>query len=220
MVNKCKLCGKEGPPIYTSIDYKMVPLCLECYKKNRKPAKNKYKKLMNKLSNKGYVWVLNIGDDAFPFTFFGLEVSFYQIVQYFFKFIDADNYSLQSQEDYVFDFDDYSDPIITETCITFVNDNDGSTYSINIRMGTYNYKTKELLFFTDKQLGYLKSNLENYATLVIGNDGEITEVVPDFESSYIPPVEFYEDEFCGKTYMNEEELADLVGFVPDIKNYY
>ena len=34
MVNKCKLCGKEGPPIYTSIDYKMVPLCLECYKKN------------------------------------------------------------------------------------------------------------------------------------------------------------------------------------------
>ena len=65
VINKCKLCGKEGPPIYTSIDYKMVPLCLECYKKNRKPAKNKYKKLMNKLSNKGYVWVLNIGDDAF-----------------------------------------------------------------------------------------------------------------------------------------------------------
>lgn len=118
MINKCKFCDKEGPPIYTSIGYKMTPLCLECYKKNRKHAKNKYKKLMNKLSNKGYVWVLNIGDINFPFTFFGLEVSFYQIVQYFFKFIDSDKYTFQNQEDYVFKFDDYPDPIITETyCI-------------------------------------------------------------------------------------------------------
>ena len=69
MANKCRLCEQNGPPIYTTMDYKMVPMCLDCYKKNRKPAKNKYKKLMNKLSNMGYVWVLNVGDIDFPFTF-------------------------------------------------------------------------------------------------------------------------------------------------------
>ena len=138
MANKCRLCEQNGPPIYTTMDYKMVPMCLDCYKKNRKPAKNKYKKLMNKLSNMGYVWVLNVGDIDFPFTFFGLEVSFYQIVQYFFKYIDSDKYSLLSQEDYAFDFDDYADPIITETSITFINDETQDTYTVNIRMGVYN----------------------------------------------------------------------------------
>ena len=215
MANKCRLCEQNGPPIYTTMDYKMVPMCLDCYKKNRKPAKNKYKKLMNKLSNMGYVWVLNVGDIDFPFTFFGLEVSFYQIVQYFFKYIDSDKYSLQSQEDYAFDFDDYADPIITETSITFINDETSETYTINIRMGVYNYNEKELLFFTDKQLGYKKSNLENYASFVVGNDGELTEIVPDFESSFVPPVEYYDEEIYSKPYFDEEDLHDLVGFKPD-----
>lgn len=215
MANKCRLCEQNGPPIYTTMDYKMVPMCLDCYKKNRKPAKNKYKKLMNKLSNMGYVWVLNVGDIDFPFTFFGLEVSFYQIVQYFFKYIDSDKYSLLSQEDYAFDFDDYADPIITETSITFINDETQDTYTVNIRMGVYNYKEKELLFFTDKQLGYKKSNLENYASFVIGIDGELTEVVPDFESSFVPPVEYYDEEIYSKPYFDEEDLHDLVGFKPD-----
>lgn len=215
MANKCRLCEQNGPPIYTTMDYKMVPMCLDCYKKNRKPAKNKYKKLMNKLSNMGYVWVLNVGDIDFPFTFFGLEVSFYQIVQYFFKYIDSDKYSLLSQEDYAFDFDDYTDPIITETSITFINDETQDTYTVNIRMGVYNYKEKELLFFTDKQLGYKKSNLENYASFVIGIDGELTEVVPDFESSFVPPVEYYDEEIYSKPYFDEEDLHDLVGFKPD-----
>ena len=215
MANKCRLCEQNGPPIYTTMDYKMVPMCLDCYKKNRKPAKNKYKKLMNKLSNMGYVWVLNVGDIDFPFTFFGLEVSFYQIVQYFFKYIDSDKYSLLSQEDYAFDFDDYADPIITETSITFINDETQDTYTVNIRMGGYNYKEKELLFFTDKQLGYKKSNLENYASFVIGIDGELTEVVPDFESSFVPPVEYYDEEIYSKPYFDEEDLHDLVGFKPD-----
>ena len=215
MANKCRLCEQNGPPIYTTMDYKMVPMCLDCYKKNRKPAKNKYKKLMNKLSNMGYVWVLNVGDIDFPFTFFGLEVSFYQIVQYFFKYIDSYKYSLLSQEDYAFDFDDYADPIITETSITFINDETQDTYTVNIRMGVYNYKEKELLFFTDKQLGYKKSNLENYASFVIGIDGELTEVVPDFESSFVPPVEYYDEEIYSKPYFDEEDLHDLVGFKPD-----
>lgn len=215
MANKCRLCEQNGPLIYTTMDYKMVPMCLDCYKKNRKPAKNKYKKLMNKLSNMGYVWVLNVGDIDFPFTFFGLEVSFYQIVQYFFKYIDSDKYSLLSQEDYAFDFDDYTDPIITETSITFINDETQDTYTVNIRMGVYNYKEKELLFFTDKQLGYKKSNLENYASFVIGIDGELTEVVPDFESSFVPPVEYYDEEIYSKPYFDEEDLHDLVGFKPD-----
>lgn len=215
MANKCRLCEQNGPPIYTTMDYKMVPMCLDCYKKNRKPAKNKYKKLMNKLSNMGYVWVLNVGDIDFPFTFFGLEVSFYQIVQHFFKYIDSDKYSLLSQEDYAFDFDDYADPIITETSITFINDETQDTYTVNIRMGVYNYKEKELLFFTDKQLGYKKSNLENYASFVIGTDGELTEVVPDFESSFVPPVEYYDEEIYSKPYFDEEDLHDLVGFKPD-----
>ena len=215
MANKCRLCEQNGPPIYTTMDYKMVPMCLDCYKKNRKPAKNKYKKLMNKLSNMGYVWVLNVGDIDFPFTFFGLEVSFYQIVQYFFKYIDSDKYSLLSQEDYAFDFDDYTDPIITETSITFINDETQDTYTVNIRMGVYNYKEKELLFFTDKQLGYNKSNLENYESFVIGIDGQLTEVVPDFESSFVPPVEYYDEEIYSKPYFDEEDLHDLVGFKPD-----
>lgn len=33
MIKKCKICDKEGPPIYTSMGYKMTPLCLDCYKK-------------------------------------------------------------------------------------------------------------------------------------------------------------------------------------------
>ena len=220
MIKECKICGNEGPFIYTSIDYKMVPLCKDCYQKHRKqlPAKNKYKKLMNKLSNKGYMWILNVGENGFPFTFFGLEISFYQIVQYFFRFINSDKYSLQSQEDFVFDFDDYSDPIITETCITFINDDDNSTYSINIRMGLFDYDNKELLFFTDKQLGLSKSNLENYASLIIEDNGEITEVVPDFESSYIPYDaydDYSEDEFK-KTYFDSNDLKQLIGATHDI----
>lgn len=217
MINKCKFCDKEEHPIYTSIGYKMTPLCLECYKKNRKHAKNKYKKLMNKLSNKGYVWVLNIGDIDFPFTFFGLEVSFYQIVQYFFKFIDSDKYTFQNQEDYVFKFDDYPDPIITETYIVFINDEDGSTYSVNIRMGTYDYENEKLLFFTDKQLGLDESDLENYSSLLVDDNGELTEMVPNFKESFIPRIEFLDD-YTEKSYFDDKDIESLVGFLPDFEN--
>lgn len=215
MINKCKKCSGRGPFIYTSIDYKMVPLCQKCYKKYKKqlPAKNKYKKLMNKLSNKGYVWILNVGTRELPFTLFGLEISFYQIVQYFFKFIDSEKYSLQSQEDYVFDFDDYSDPIVTETCITFINDFSGATYTINIRMGLFDFESKDVLFFTDKQLGLDKSDLDNYSSLIVEDNGEITEVVPDFDSDFFVSEDNYEDDLdeFKKTYFDQDDLKALIG---------
>lgn len=212
-MKECKICGKITRPVFTVRDYKLVPLCMDCYKKNQKVAKNKYKKLMNKLAKKGYVWVLNFGEYEFPFTFFGLEVPFFQIVQYFFKYIDADNYSLQSQDDFVFDFNDYPDPIVTETCITFVNDNDGSTYSLNIRMGLYNEKTDEVLFFTDKQLGLSVSPLSCYAAIAIDTDNTIMKIVPD----YVPTLDDEDIKLDDepKQYMELDDVAALVGFQPD-----
>lgn len=229
MSQKCKLCKGKGPCIYTNIDYKMTPMCLSCYKKHtrKNEPKNDYKKLMNKLASKGYVWVLNIGDDReFPFTFFGLEISFFQIVQYFFKYVDSDKLVMQGQDDCVFTFKDYPDPIITETSITFINEEDGTTYAINIRMGKYNYKQKQLLFFTDKQIGMTASDLSEYLSFLI-EDGSLSEIVPDFnfddenEEEFIEkePEDFDYEYSKPKAYFDEKDLADLIGYTPQ-DNYY
>ena len=218
MKKNCNICGANSLPIYTARNYKMVPLCMDCYKSNRKPAKNKYKKLMNKLAAKGYVWVLNVGETDFPFTLFGIEIPFFQIVQYFFEFVNADDYSLQSQDDFVFDFNDYPDPIVVESCITFVNNNDGSTYSLNIRLGLIDDKSNSILFFTDKQLGLVRSNLNNYASIAIDKDGSIMKIVPDYaikKNGEENLHSIFEDAESPRHYMEEDEVAKLVGFWPE-----
>lgn len=215
-MSTCKICNKRDAIVYTNINYKMTPICLDCYMKSRMAAKNKYKKLMNKLSSKGYVWVLNIGEDeTFPYTFFGLGISFFQIVQYFFRYIDYDNFYLQNQDDCVFLFEDYPDPIVTETCITFI-DNTGRSYSVGIKMGKYDEVKKELLFFTDKQIGLKKSDLSNYASYVIDDCG-LTRVVPDNDcNNYWDENDLYsiDDSLAEKDYLDQNDLENLIGYVP------
>ena len=76
---------------------------------------------------------------------------------------------------------------------------------------------EKLLFFTDKQLGLTESDLENYSSLLVDKDGELTEMMPNFKESFVPRIEFLDD-YSEKSYFDDKDIESLVGFIPDFEN--
>lgn len=205
-MKKCKLCGKDRFA-YRYFKKELVPICDNCYEEHI-AKQDRYELLISRLTLKGYVWIVGLGKANFPYTLFGLDVKLEDIITFIIQKIGND-FEFDNQDSSSFKFDDYEHPIIVERNLTFKNIKTGEYVDINIRMGIYNFDENSILFFTDKQIGLKKSDLDSYSSVVYNADGIYRLEAYDYDN-----YNRYEDEndISNKDYLDDDDLKNLLRY--------
>lgn len=209
-MKKCIKCKKQKFA-YRYVDGRLVPICNDCYHEYM-DKKERYDKLIKKLTSKRYVQILGLGKEKIPYTLFGLDVKINDILEFIKKKI-GNEYKLAECLDSKYKFNDFEDDIIVEKNMTFEHIRTGEQITINLRVGKYNFDNDEILFFTDKQLGLTKSDLHDYSSIYYDNNG-IHEMQADNESNYNKKRSIYDSDLDYKNHFEDKDLKDLLGYIP------